>query len=63
MYIHVEFRGQLVRVCSLLSCGSQPSNLGSQAWPQVPTPAEPSCWPHTNFYFPGQNPEMNLPAL
>ena len=39
--IHMEVRGQLSGVGSLLLlCGSQGSNLGHQAWSQVPLHSE-----------------------
>lgn len=38
---HMEVRGQLEGVSSLLPCSTQGSNLGPQAWCQVPLSAEP----------------------
>ena len=41
--MHVEVRGQLIEVSSLLPpCGSQVQIPGYQAWQQVPLPTEPS---------------------
>lgn len=40
--LHVEVRGHLVRVCSLLTaCGAQGLNLDCQPWQQMPSPAGP----------------------
>lgn len=48
---HVEFRGQLVGICSLLPTrGSAGSNLGHQAWQEVTFPAE-SCQPSLAWFF------------
>lgn len=39
---HVEARGQLAGVSSLLQCGSWAQNLRGQAWHQAPLPTEQS---------------------
>lgn len=45
----LEVRGHLGRASSLLlSCGSQGSNPGCQAWQHV---SLPSCQPYFDFYF------------
>ena len=41
--IHAEVRGQLAKVCPLLSLVSQELNLGHQAWWQEPLPTDSQC--------------------
>lgn len=49
---HVEVRGQLSRVGSLLpSCGFGALNSGHQALWQGSLPVEPSCQPKESFCF------------
>ena len=42
---HVEVRGQIVGISSLMQCGWWGLNSGCQAWWQAPLPVEPFCRP------------------